>query len=568
MSRNQKLIFAVIFLTASFLFFYRLGRHDMLLDDGHYAFRALGYFDFLNSEKQTTPVQWFGHRPVWSYLSFHDHPPLFFLLQNLVFKIFGASVVSSRLLSVFAALGTVSLTFFLGRRLGGTSRVGLLAAGALVLNTHFIWTGRIGLLESLLIFFLTTGLFFLVKGWQDQERNFLWAGLFFGFAFLTKFTVLATLPGIFVFLIWQKRVVLKSKMAWLGAAIFLAVISPVVVYNIATFQTRGHFDVQFSQVFNQPPTDWPLLSNRLTGQDWDFMSFISTGPHYVSWPYFLVFLLSLPFAIWFGRRNGKKEIFLTLFALGSLEAFFLYVAPNFIWMGIVSPFVALTIAFGLEKIFSLPVMQKKLANVVTAAGLLLTGLGSLFFSINTNHLTNPIGNKNFYAEYRLENLGYNQLDQKMRVLLSRASSPVSALPPYIGSGGVNLRRFDGKSQREFKGVIVFDSQANWFPTIWTFQRFRIYNRMFIVSIEEFFEILEREDVLERLPVDGIYFVSPNDNLKHPVTELQAYSTRLRQDFEKLEVTPEVIHDDKQNEAFYIYYANWPSIKKLWKSGPL
>ena len=92
--------------------------------------------------------------------------------------------------------------------------------------------------------------------------------------------------------------------------------------------------------------------------------------------------------------------------------------------------------------------------------------------------------------------------------------------------------------------------------------------MFIVSIEEFFEILEREDALERLPVDGIYFVSPNDNLKHPVTELQAYSTRLRQDFEKLEVTPEVIHDDKQNEAFYIYYANWPSIKKLWKSGPL
>src|SRR3989344_3374609 len=141
MSRNQKLVLAGIVLLAAFLIFFRLTRHDILGDDGHYSFRAIGYFDYLGSLEQTTPVQWFGERPWWSLLSFHDHPPLVFLIQHIFFKLFGVSLLVSRLPAALAAVGSVLVLFFIGRKLGEIN-AGLFAAAALAVNSYFLWTGR------------------------------------------------------------------------------------------------------------------------------------------------------------------------------------------------------------------------------------------------------------------------------------------------------------------------------------------------------------------------------------------------------------------------------------------
>ena len=203
MSRHQKRIFVVVLSLAAILLFFRLGRHDMLGDDATYAFRSISYVDYMSSETQTTPLQWFGERPSWSLLSFHDHPPVYFLTEHLFFRLFGISVLTSRLLSAVAALGTSLVVFFIAYRQSGFS-AGVFSAVALVLNNHFIWTGRVGFLESLFIFFMICGLFFFLKSLRDQ-KYFPVVGIFFSLALMTKYTFLFVLPPVFIFLLWRHR---------------------------------------------------------------------------------------------------------------------------------------------------------------------------------------------------------------------------------------------------------------------------------------------------------------------------------------------------------------------------
>ena len=47
MTRREKYVLAALLAITAFLLLLRLGRADMLGDDAHYAFRALGYFDYL-----------------------------------------------------------------------------------------------------------------------------------------------------------------------------------------------------------------------------------------------------------------------------------------------------------------------------------------------------------------------------------------------------------------------------------------------------------------------------------------------------------------------------------------
>jgi len=62
---NNKYIILILLL-ASVLLFVNLGKADMEGDQAHYAFRSVGYMDYLGSETQTTPLQWFDKIPWWS----------------------------------------------------------------------------------------------------------------------------------------------------------------------------------------------------------------------------------------------------------------------------------------------------------------------------------------------------------------------------------------------------------------------------------------------------------------------------------------------------------------------
>ena len=140
-------------LTVGGLLFFRLAAHDPLTDEEEIAFRAIGYMDFLAAPYQTTPYEWFATPPWWVGLSFHDHPPLLFAVEHVVFRLFGDSLLVLRL--PFALLGVVSLLLLgaLARRLyGETVACLVLVLGAV--NTYWLWVFRLGLQEGPVIFFL------------------------------------------------------------------------------------------------------------------------------------------------------------------------------------------------------------------------------------------------------------------------------------------------------------------------------------------------------------------------------------------------------------------------------
>src|SRR3989344_3216677 len=98
---------------------YGLGSGELVFDEGLYAFRSIGYLDYLESASQSTPVQWVGGEsmPFWSKLSFHDHPPFFFLIQHWFFGLFGDSLFIARLPSALAGIVSVFLFFLIFQKL-------------------------------------------------------------------------------------------------------------------------------------------------------------------------------------------------------------------------------------------------------------------------------------------------------------------------------------------------------------------------------------------------------------------------------------------------------------------
>ena len=110
MKLDKKLLAILLF--AFILWIWNIGAADLVSDEALYSFRALGWHDYLATDGQTTPFQWFGQIPWWANLSFHDAPPLVFGVQKIFFVIFGDNPFGARLPFVLAMAATLYFVFF------------------------------------------------------------------------------------------------------------------------------------------------------------------------------------------------------------------------------------------------------------------------------------------------------------------------------------------------------------------------------------------------------------------------------------------------------------------------
>ena len=559
MTRNQKIILISIVVFAAILIFFRLGRHDMLGDDAHYALRGIGYFDYVASFEQTTPVHWFGARPLWSLFSFHDHPLLFFLIQFFFFKIFGVSAVASRLPSAFAAIGSILVLFFWTKRVAG-ARAGLFAVSALAVNGYFVWTGRVGLLESVFIFFMLLGFLYLTKSLEENSKYFKNAGLFFGLALLSKYTAFFVLPAIFIYLLWQKRNVFRQSEFWKGIFIFFLVSLPIIIYNIGMYKSRGHFDVQLADLFGQTNADWQIISNRVSGFHFDPTGFFRILISGVSWPYFAIFAVSFLANIYLVWKEKKFLYLLPIFVFTCFYLFFSLLGATPRWLGVAAPFMAVTIGIAADYIFS-SFGREKIFKFVFNALLSAAALFFIFYTVNTNTLRKPIGSKKMYADFRIENYGYNQLDREITELL-RGARPTPIVKqatttwwyPYIKAEEINFSSIN-KGTRFFNNLIIIDSNTNWFPKLWIFEKWKLYHRFTVMTSEEFLKVARSEEDLKKMDTlgfEGVYFIKAGVKVMETAGLSFPEIESLYDDVLRTGVEPKIIHDDNGREAFYIY----------------
>lgn len=267
------LALAGIVLAGGILRFAGLGSAEPLFDEGAYAFRAAGYLDYLEDPAQRTPLEFFRDRPApaWLSLSFHDAPPLFFLVGHAAFGLLGVSLFAARVPSALAGLGSIVIAFFAVRLL--FSRLaderlrrrrdwaGLAAAALLAVSFSSVAVSRLDQIESLLFFLMLLNAYLFLLFLEDER--WWWAfGISFGLCLLTKYTCVILLPAYALSLLAIRSPLFKAW-RWYGAFLVSAIIfSPVVAYNIELYRTFGHLDLQFAYLFREAVPGWSGMSGK------------------------------------------------------------------------------------------------------------------------------------------------------------------------------------------------------------------------------------------------------------------------------------------------------------------
>src|SRR3989344_8863142 len=160
------IILIAIMVLGGALRLWNLGAAELTFDEGLYAFRSVGYLDYLESAAQPTPIQHFDKTlaPFWTRLSFHDHPPLFFLIQYIFFSMFGDSLLVARLPSALTGIASLLVVFLITKELFQkyTTRIlnipisewaALSAALLLSVNFAHILMSRLSMMEAVLFLF-------------------------------------------------------------------------------------------------------------------------------------------------------------------------------------------------------------------------------------------------------------------------------------------------------------------------------------------------------------------------------------------------------------------------------
>ena len=256
MSRNKKILIAIMAL-AGILRLWGLGSTELVFDESFYSFRSIGWLDYLESSYQTTPVQWLNgvNMPWWLNLSFHDHPPLFFLVQKIFFNLFGDSLFVSRLPSAIFGILFVYLIYLTSKKLFKKEEVGLVSAFIVAISFAHVSLSRMAMMESVLFFFILLNIYYFLQ--LLENKKYWWRfGLTFGLAMLTKYIAVFLIPTYLVYLLIFRRDLFKNSKLYLALILAVIIFSPVIVYNIYSYKSFGHFDLQLAYVLKQN-TPWP-----------------------------------------------------------------------------------------------------------------------------------------------------------------------------------------------------------------------------------------------------------------------------------------------------------------------
>jgi 4-amino-4-deoxy-L-arabinose transferase-like glycosyltransferase len=177
--------------------------------------------------------EWSRHL-AWSYF---DHPPGIAWLIRGGTALLGARVLGIRLLPVLAGFVTVLAGIATARRMGGD--VAALRASAIIACVPLAAAGLVLATPDIPLMAATAvALYFVVRAVHEDRAgpNLGWwlaAGVATGLGFLSKYTAVLIPAGVFVGLLWDRRLraQLQRPGPYIAALVALALFLPVVAWN-------------------------------------------------------------------------------------------------------------------------------------------------------------------------------------------------------------------------------------------------------------------------------------------------------------------------------------------------
>ncbi len=559
-SRPGWFILAFIIGLATLGRFWSLGLADPLTDEPSYLFRSLGYFDFLASPYQTTPLEWSSERAWWTWLSFHDHPPFHFLLQFLLFKITGVSLVAGRILPALAGVGTVVIIFDLLRRLSDL-RVAVIGGLLLAVNAHMLWISRIGLQESLVLFLVFLSLW-LTHQLIRRRRAYLWVGAVMGLAIMTKLTAIIIVPLtlLFWFIVhrdeWRWSKVLSVLLV--AGAFFL----PQAVYNLAMYNQYHHFDFQFSYYFQQA-SPWLSRPGRaeFASQGLAARYFLPNLRSVISPVAVLLFMVSLFLAVWLLWRHKLNDqsriVYYLLIATCMTSLWLLFIGPSWRFLSLLLPWLLMIVAFILARITKV----KFLSGLVC-----LILIWEILFSWNTIFSLDWPGKRQWtYSAAKAHEYpyGYNQLEKALQIFYD-GKRPAIVLP--VASPVIN--QFVQQRAVQMKGeavarVLIYDPRLYGEPLMWSLTRRLVYQGWPMISLDVYQEVQQgrSREFFQTLGLTEYYYLRKMEAIPAG-TANEAVTNAMN----KLEVTLEAenfpyqsVYNLRGEEVFRLYTINSDTI---------
>lgn len=208
MFKKTVIVLYVLFMITSA--FFSIPAHDLHPDEAHYWVWAQNLD--------------------WSY---YDNAPMVAYVVRIFTAIFGKNQIAMRLPAWLGYCFIIGLAYFFGKRVFGNQRTGIIAA--ILVAAIPIYQGAMLITSDVtnVLFSALTIVFAYFAIEENRKLSWLWAGIFFGLAIVSKYQAVLIGGSIFFMLLCRKdkRHFLKSPFPYMAALVSALIFTPVLVWN-------------------------------------------------------------------------------------------------------------------------------------------------------------------------------------------------------------------------------------------------------------------------------------------------------------------------------------------------
>ena len=191
-------------------------------------------------------------------LSTNSHPPLFYYLTDLAFKVFGYTTFASRFFSLVAGTLLIAVVFLITKKLWN-EKIALYAA-FLATFANFLIKLTVGEQSNLIFFFAFFGIYVGMLYLESKKISYLiFAAVLFGLANLSKYNGFFFLAGFFLFALYhfyhkKEKIFSKQhiKHGIIALIIILLLALPFLAFNYLIYKEKGFLDFQFAKITQSP----------------------------------------------------------------------------------------------------------------------------------------------------------------------------------------------------------------------------------------------------------------------------------------------------------------------------
>lgn len=188
---------------------------------------------------------------------FRAHPLLFQFILSVIYH-FNFNDLWGRLLAAGIGLGTIYLTYRLGRLLY-SELAGALAAAFMALMPYHVLVSRQVLLDGPMTFFATLALLLLAKFGRSGRGIWLAAsGAAMGLTFLSKETGIVLVGAIYAFLALAPELRVRLRDLLFSTLVMALVIAPFPLTLMLSGGSSTGRNYLIWQLFRRPNHDWPF----------------------------------------------------------------------------------------------------------------------------------------------------------------------------------------------------------------------------------------------------------------------------------------------------------------------